>query len=196
MRIFCKMDQKTIPNRRKCCFFDRDGVANVEVDYLHEAEKTVLEAGFVEAVKAAHANGYLAVIITNQAGIARGMFSLQELYQVHERIQELLAEQGEKIDAIYFCPHHPDYTGVCNCRKPAPGMILKAAEELNIDLAQSLMIGDRLSDCQCGKNAGCKASYLVRTGYGLKTLTANPDPEFPVADNSYAAFMDFLKNRE
>ena len=154
------MDQKTIPNRRKCCFFDRDGVANVEVDYLHEAEKTVLEAGFVEAVKAAHANGYLAVIITNQAGIARGMFSLQELYQVHERIQELLAEQGEKIDAIYFCPHHPDYTGVCNCRKPKPGMLIDAAEKFNIDLSQSYMVGDGKNDVDAGVAAGCKSVII------------------------------------
>jgi D-glycero-D-manno-heptose 1,7-bisphosphate phosphatase len=189
------MIQNSNTELRKCCFLDRDGVANVEVDYLHEVEKTVLEEGFADTVKAAHANGYLAIIITNQAGIARGKFPLEDLYKVHDRIQELLAEQGEKIDAIYFCPHHPEYSGECNCRKQAPGMILKAAEEWNIDLSESLMIGDRITDCQCGKNAGCKASYLVRTGYGLKTLAENPDPGFPVADNSYAAFTDFLKKQ-
>ena len=135
------MIQNSNTELRKCCFLDRDGVANVEVDYLHEVEKTVLEEGFADTVKAAHANGYLAIIITNQAGIARGKFPLEDIYKVHDRIQELLAEQGEKIDAIYFCPHHPEYSGECNCRKPAPGMILKAAEEWNIDLSESLMIG-------------------------------------------------------
>ena len=178
---------------KKCCFFDRDGVANVEVDYLHEPEKTVLEQGFAEAVRLAHENGYLAILITNQAGVARGLFPEEDIHKVYEKIQSLLGETGEKLDAMYYCPHYPE--GVCNCRKPAPGMILKAAEEWNIDLSQSLMIGDRITDAQCGKNAGCKASYLVRTGYGKKTLDQNPEPGFPVVDNSYEALSDFLKNQ-
>lgn len=187
------MDKNNISGQAKACFFDRDGVANVEVDYLHEVDKTFLEEGFAQAVKLAHDNGYLAIIITNQAGIARGKFPIEDLYKVHDRIAELLAEQGEKLDAIYFCPHYPD--GVCSCRKPAPGMILKAAEEWNIDLSKSLMIGDRITDAQCGKNAGCQASYLVRTGYGAKTLAEYPAPGFPVVDNSYEALSDFIKKQ-
>lgn len=182
-------------DKRKCCFLDRDGVTNVEVDYLHEVEKTQLEEGLVKTVKTAHANGYLVIIITNQAGIARGKFPIEDLFKVHDYIQQLLAEHGEKIDDIYYCPHYPDITGPCNCRKPAPGMILKAAEDWNIDLAQSVMIGDRLTDVQAGKNAGCQTSYLVRTGYGMKTLAEYPDPGFPVADNSYEAFKDFLSKQ-
>jgi len=189
------MSENSASVLRKACFFDRDGVANVEVDYLHEVEKTVLEQGFAEAVKLAHDNGYLAIIITNQAGIARGKFPIEDLYKVHDRIKELLAEQGTGLDAIYFCPHHPDVNGECGCRKPAPGMILKAAEEWNIDLSQSLMIGDRITDAQCGKNAGCKASYIVRTGYGMETLKEYPEPGFPVVNNSYGALCDFLKNQ-
>lgn len=179
-------------SKKKCCFFDRDGVANVEVNYLHEAEKTVLEEGFAEAVKTAHQHGYLAIIITNQAGVARGMYPESDIAAVHDKLQELLQPYGEKIDAFYYCPHHPSKNGECLCRKPAPGMILRAADEWNIDLAESVMIGDRLSDVQAGINAGCKASYLVRCGYGSKVLSENPDPGCPVADNAYAAVQDFF----
>ncbi len=188
------MSENISSKRTKACFFDRDGVANVEIDYLHEADKTVLEDGFAEAVKLAHANGFLAILITNQAGVARGLFPEDDVHKVYARLQELLAEYGEKLDAMYYCPHYPD--GVCNCRKPAPGMILKAAEEWNIDLSKSLMIGDRITDAQCGSNAGCGACYLVRTGYGVTTLEKYPASGFPVADNSCEALKDFLQKQE
>ena len=184
-------------NKNKACFLDRDGVVNVEVDYLHEPEKTVLENGIAEAVKAIHAHGFLAVVVTNQAGVARGKYPEKDIFAVHEKLQELLfAACGEKIDAFYYCPHHPEFSGECNCRKPNPGMLLQAAEALNIDCSQSLMIGDRISDVNAGRNAGCKACYLVRTGYGLKTLAKEPEPWCPVSDNAYTAFMDFIKGEK
>ena len=125
----------------KAFFLDRDGVVNVEVDYLHEPEKTVLENGIAEAVKAIHAHGFLAVVVTNQAGVARGKYPEKDIFAVHEKLQELLfAACGEKIDAFYYCPHHPEFSGECNCRKPNPGMLLQAAEQYNIDL----MIDDGL----------------------------------------------------
>ena len=186
------MSDFSCKNKRRACFLDRDGVVNVEVSYLHEPEKTVLETGIVEALQAIHKAGFLAVVVTNQAGVARGKYPESDIAKVHEKLQALLSEHGEKIDAFYYCPHHPEHTGECSCRKPNPGMILQAAEELDIDLAQSVMIGDRMSDVKAGINAGCKASYLVRTGYGLETLAKEPSPDCPVADNACTAFLDFI----
>ena len=123
------MSEKSSNIKNKACFFDRDGVVNVEVDYLHEAEKTVLENGIVEALELAHQNGFLAVVVTNQAGVARGKYPEEDIHKVHAKIQELLAVHGEKIDAFYYCPHHPEHTGSCSCRKPEPGMLLQAAKD-------------------------------------------------------------------
>ena len=190
------MTENSSAKKNKACFFDRDGVVNVEVDYLHEAEKTVLEKGIVEALKLVHSHGYLAVVVTNQAGVARGKYPEEDIHKVHDKIQELLAEHGEKIDAFYYCPHHPEHTGECACRKPAPGMLLKAAEELNIDLGASMMVGDRLSDVNAGVNAGCKKSYLVRTGYGEKTLEKNPDYAGAVCNTACEACADFFAGEE
>ena len=191
-RFFIFMSDFSVENKQKACFLDRDGVVNVEVSYLHEPEKTVLENGIVEALKAIHQHGFLAVVVTNQAGVARGKYPEEDIGKVHDKLQELLAQYGEKIDAFYYCPHHPEHTGECACRKPNPGMLLQAAGELNIDLKESLMIGDRMSDVNAGRNAGCKSSYLVRTGYGMETLARTPDISCPVADNAYKAFMDFI----
>lgn len=190
------MSDFSVKNKQKACFLDRDGVVNVEVSYLHEPEKTVLEEGIVEALQAVHKAGFLAVVVTNQAGVARGKYPESDINKVHEKLQELLAAYGEKIDAFYYCPHHPEHTGKCSCRKPNPGMLLQAAEELDIDLAQSVMIGDRMSDVNAGRNAGCKKSYLVRTGYGMETLAKTPSPGCPVADNAYTAFMDFMAEKK
>lgn len=150
----------------KAFFLDRDGVVVEQVHYLCDPEQTRLEKGVAEAIRRMHSKGYLVVVITNQSGVARGKFTMNEVELVHKKIAELLAETGEKIDAFYICPHHPDHDGVCSCRKPAPGLILQAAKELDIDLAASVMIGDKLSDVKCGKNASLKASALIATGYG------------------------------
>ena len=191
-RFFTFMSDFSAANRQKACFLDRDGVVNVEVDYLHEPEKTVLESGIVEALHAVHEHGFLAIVVTNQAGVARGRYPESDVKKVHDKLQELLAEHGEKIDAFYYCPHHPEHTGECSCRKPNPGMLLQAIKDWHIDPAQSLMIGDRMSDVNAGRNAGCKKSYLVRTGYGMKTLAKELQVDCPVSDNAYTAFMDFI----
>ena len=150
----------------KAFFLDRDGVVVEQVHYLCDPEQTRLEKDVAEAIRRMHALGYLVVVVTNQSGVARGRFTMNEVELVHKKIEELLAESGEKIDAFYICPHHPDHDGKCSCRKPAPGLILQAAEELGIDLAASVMIGDKLSDVKCGRNASLKASALIATGYG------------------------------
>ena len=125
----------------------------------------------MEAIKLAHSVGRKVILISNQAGIAKGKFKLEDLKAVHARVEELLAEQGVALDGYYYCPHHakgivPEYTRECPCRKPGPGMILKAAEEHDLDIKNSFMVGDRLTDLEAGINAGCSAVALVRTGYG------------------------------
>lgn len=179
---------------KKACFLDRDGVVNTEVDYLYEPGKVEIVPGTAEALKKLKESGFLRIVVTNQAGVARGMYGKQDVRAVHRRIRELLAAEGAEIDAFFYCPHHEKFTGECGCRKPAPGMLLAAAEKYGIDMKQSFMVGDRLSDLEAGRNAGCAVSYLVRTGYGERVLAGTPvPPEYPVADNLLAAVDDFLR---
>ena len=168
----------------KAFFLDRDGVINVEMDYLCDPEKVILIPGTATAIRRLHEAGYLAVVVTNQSGVARGMYTRNEVDAVHRRIRELLALEGTTIDAFYCCVHHPEYTGICDCRKPAPGMLLQAARELDIDCAGSAMVGDRMSDIAAGRAAGCAESYLVRTGYGMETLRKSDVSGVTVCDGS------------
>lgn len=149
----------------KAIFLDRDGVVNYDVRYCHEPEKIELKPGFVEGLKALHQEGFLAIVITNQGGIALGMYEADAVHACHARIQELLASSGEKIDGFYFCPHHQKVNGDCSCRKPRPGMLFKAARDFDIDITASFMVGDRISDLEAGKNAGCKQGFLVDSFY-------------------------------
>lgn len=152
--------------KRKAFFLDRDGVVVKQVHYLCDPEKTELEKNVVQAIRKLRNKGYMIIIVTNQSGVARGKFTMREVEAVHKKIESLLAEENEKIDAFYICPHHPDFDGECDCRKPAPGLILRAAEEHDIDVSSSVMVGDKLSDVKCGENAGVRYSLLIATGYG------------------------------
>ena len=170
----------------RAVFLDRDGVINVEVNYLHEPEHAVLIPGVADAVTAIHRAGFLAVAVTNQAGAAKGFYPESDIPAVHARLQALLLAAGGKealIDAWYYCPHHPDFTGTCDCRKPAPGMFLRAAADLALELPACFMVGDRMSDLEAGRNAGCARSCLVRTGYGENCVEAAHAAGFPVADD-------------
>ena len=149
----------------KAFFLDRDGVLIEQVEYIKAPDDVKLVPGAAEALKLIHDNGFLAVVVSNQSGIARGKFTTDELMAVQRRMYELLAERGERIDGFYFCPHDP-HVEVCPCRKPRPGMILRAARELDIDVASSFMIGDRPADVETGLNAGCRDCAMVLTGYG------------------------------
>ena len=153
---------------KRAFFLDRDGVIIEQVEYLRDPDAVKLTPGAAEALKLIHQNGFLAVVVSNQSGIARKKFTLDELMAVQERLYALLAEQGEKIDGFYFCPHDP-HVDVCPCRKPKPGMILQAARELGIDVAASYMIGDRPADIETGIAAGCRDCAMVLTGYGEGT---------------------------
>ncbi len=163
-------------------FLDRDGVLIEEVEYLAELGLVKLIPGAAAAVRRANDAGWRVVVVSNQSGVARGLILESFLADVHREIaRQLLDEAGAVIDGFYYCPHHPTegqgiYRIDCDCRKPKSGMLLRAARELGIDLAQSWMIGDRRTDLEAGAAAGCR-TILVRTGYGAATGITDADPE-------------------
>ncbi|MFX1311017.1 MAG: D-glycero-beta-D-manno-heptose 1,7-bisphosphate 7-phosphatase [Promethearchaeota archaeon] len=153
--------------KNKAIFLDRDGVINKEISYLSDPQDFEFIEGSIEALKILKQKGFLLIIITNQAGIARGYFTEEILNKIHDKMISILKHNKIELDSIYYCPHHPDFTGPCNCRKPKPGMILKATLKYNLDLSESFMVGDTLNDIETGKAAHCK-TVLVLTGYGKK----------------------------
>lgn len=176
----------------RACFLDRDGVINEEVNYLHEPDRTVLIPTIAEALRKLRAAGFLAIVVTNQAGVAKGYYPESDIASVHRRIDELLAAESARVDDFFHCPHHPDFSGPCDCRKPSPGMIFAAAAKWNIDLKSSFLIGDRTSDILAGRNAGLAACYLVLTGYG-EIAAASPEAAgMTVVPTPLAAVEDFL----
>ena len=158
---------------RSAVFLDRDGTLNEEVSYLSHPEQLRLIPGTLEALRQLQAQRYLCIIITNQSGIARGYFSERELNEVHGELRQMLRAAQADVDAIYYCPHHPTsgqgvYRSDCSCRKPQPGLLLQAAKDFDIDLANSYMIGDKASDLLAGIAAGCH-TILTLTGYGRQS---------------------------
>ena len=154
----------------KVIFLDRDGTLNEEVNYLHRKEDLVLLPGVPEALKAFKDQGYRLVVVTNQAGVARGYYTEDDVKELHRYMNELLAGQGVKIDAFYYCPHHPEhgigkYKVRCHCRKPETGMFEMAEQDFVVDKASSWMIGDKLIDMEAGRKYGVR-TVLVGTGYG------------------------------
>ncbi|MFX1498809.1 MAG: D-glycero-beta-D-manno-heptose 1,7-bisphosphate 7-phosphatase [Promethearchaeota archaeon] len=177
-------------NINKAIFLDRDGVINEEVNHLSDPENFQFIEGSIEALKILKSLGYLLIIISNQAGIAKGYFSEATLKEIHNKMNRILNENNITLDDIFYCPHHPDFTGPCNCRKPNPGMILKAKDKYNIDLRESFMVGDTLNDIETGLGAKCQ-TVLVLTGYGEKERVKIDEviPDF-IFDN----LLEFAKN--
>jgi D-glycero-D-manno-heptose 1,7-bisphosphate phosphatase len=141
-------------------------------------------------------NGFVVIVASNQAGIAHGYYREEDAILFHQAMKENLAKEGAYIDAIYYCPHHPEakierYRVDCNCRKPKPGMLTRAESELNIDLKQSFIVGDKLSDIEAGKRAGCK-TIMVRTGYGVEELKSNEIDCDYVANDLHDAVQHIL----
>ena len=170
-------------HKKKAVFLDRDGVLNLEKNFISRPEEMELFDFVPEAVGCINRSGYLAVVVTNQSAIARNLCTIDELDAIHKKLETDLGYKGSWLDAIYYCPHHPDkgypeenpeYKIDCDCRKPKTGMFLKAASEFHIDLTRSVMIGDSERDIQAGKNAGC-ITIGVRTGYGIKKTKVMPD---------------------
>ncbi len=150
---------------RPAAFLDRDGTIIVERQYLSDPAGVELERGAAQALAGLAQAGYALVVITNQAGIARGLYGPQDFEAVQARLVEVLAEKGVRLDGVYHCPHHPDFGGLCDCRKPGVGLYLQAADDLGLDVRRSLYIGDRLHDVQPSRVLG-GTGILVRTGYG------------------------------
>lgn len=149
----------------KAVFFDRDGVLNIDTINLYKIEDWQWIDGAKDAIKYCNDNGYLAIIITNQSGIARGLFTEDDVKKLHNFVNDELKKIGAHIDAFYYCPHHAEgsvapYNIECDCRKPKPGLILQACKDFDIDVKKSFMIGDKERDTDCGKNAGCKGTWL------------------------------------
>jgi D,D-heptose 1,7-bisphosphate phosphatase len=163
--------------QQRAVFMDRDGTINQEVGYLSRLEELELFPETYNAVRLINESGMKAIIVTNQSGVGRGFFDETFVDAVHGLINEMLKEKGAFIDRFYFCPHHPVYgKGLykidCDCRKPKPGLLLRAAEELEIDLDRSYMVGDMVKDLQAGHNAGVEKALLVKTGYGRNVVEA------------------------
>ncbi|UCD70771.1 MAG: HAD family hydrolase [Syntrophobacterales bacterium] len=159
----------------RAVFIDRDGTINEEMGYINHVDRFTLLPRTAKAIRLINANGLKAVVVTNQSGVARGMFPESLVGAIHQRMEELLRADGAHIDGIYYCPHHPDfgtpeYRKRCHCRKPATGMIERACSELGIDPKRSYMIGDRIIDVEFGHKIGTKG-ILVLTGYGKGELT-------------------------
>lgn len=161
---------KNLRKKQKAIFLDRDGTINKYAGFLRSINDFELIPGVAEAIKKLNASGYLAIVVTNQPVIARGEVSWEELTEIHNKMETLLGCEGAYLDGIYFCPHHPHsgYEGEvpelkidCECRKPKPGMLLQAAEDFNIDLSLSWMVGDSKDDIEAGINAGCKTALLT-----------------------------------
>ncbi len=181
-----RVQAKNLKNKQKAVFLDRDGTINRYVGFLRNIDEFELLDGVSEAIKTINSLGYLAIVITNQPVIARGEVTYDQLNEIHNKMETLLGAEGAYLDGIYYCPHHPHkgYEGEipelkieCECRKPKPGMILKAADDFNIDLSQSWMVGDGENDISAGIAAGCKTA-LIGEGTFSQDVTINTLNEF------------------
>ena len=144
----------------KAAFFDRDGTINVDTGYLYQPEKLEFIPGVPELIRRYNESGYLVIVITNQSGIARGMFSVEQMKHLHEVMNDRLRREfGAHIDAFYYCPHLPEITGECECRKPKPGLFLQAMQDYEIDPAQSVSYGDSPRD-KAASNAACISHFI------------------------------------
>jgi histidinol-phosphate phosphatase family protein len=175
---------------RPAAFLDRDGVINREVNLLHHPSQLELLPGAANAIRRLNEAGWLAIVITNQPVVARGLCDESQLRVIHDKLETLLGREGAYLDAIYYCPHHPDrgypgenpvYKVACGCRKPATGLLEAAQREFRIDLARSVFVGDTARDIQTGHNAGIR-TVLVRTGYGPEQSCSESSPTYRCAD--------------
>jgi len=169
------VQSRNLRRQQRAVFLDRDGTINRHVGFLKNIDDFVLLPGVAEAIRRINQAGYLAIVVTNQPVIARGDISPKELQDIHNKMETLLGREGAYLDAIYYCPHHPDkgylgerpeYKVHCSCRKPQPGLLLKAAKMFNINLGCSWMVGDGENDIKAGKAAGCRTALIGEGQYG------------------------------
>jgi D-glycero-D-manno-heptose 1,7-bisphosphate phosphatase len=180
-------------------FLDRDGTLLEEAGYLDRLERLIFFPYSIDAVRLLNRAGLAVVVITNQAGIARGIFKESFVAEAHQYITERLAAAGARVDAFYYCPHHPEavlqeFRQTCECRKPSPGMLTRAAADLDLALDRSFVVGDRWHDLEAGQRVGAR-TLLVRTGYG-RTEEAAPKAHVQpsaIVDNVMAAVSWILR---
>ena len=194
----------TGPGARRAVFIDRDGTISEEVGYVNHPSRYRVFPYSAEAVRALNDAGLLAVLVTNQAGVARGYFAEEMIGAVHDRLARELERGGARLDAVYYCPHHPTvgappYRQTCDCRKPRPGLIRRTADDLRIDTAASWMVGDRYGDVELARNAGLRAAFVL-SGYGLgewehQRHAWSHQPDL-VADDLLAAVREILRREE
>ena len=190
--------------RYAAVFMDRDGTICEEVGYLDSTDRLRLLPRSGAAIKLLNDRGFKAVVVTNQSGVARGYFSEARLQELHSELIRRLSQEGAFLDGIYYCPHHPSegevpYRKICNCRKPFPGLLRKAAEDLDLDLALSYTVGDRRADLECGQRVGAKG-VLILSGYGKEELQSQREkwgfqPSF-IAGDLYEAVRWIVGNAE
>lgn len=159
-------------------FLDRDGTLNEDIGYVSDPEDLLIYPCAAEAVRLLNQAGLKVIVVTNQSGVARGLYTEERLRQIHAKLREKMLEAGARIDDFYYCPHHPDlgdsrYRRQCECRKPRPGLLIRASREHDIDLPASYVIGDKAGDMGLAANVGAQG-ILVLTGYGRETLE-HPD---------------------
>lgn len=188
--------------KRRALLLDRDGTICEDVGYLGSVDGLRLLPRSAEAIVSAAEAGFQCVLITNQGGIARGVLDEARLDEIHDRLRELLAAEGARLDGIYYCPHHPDgevtrYRSSCECRKPRPGMLLRARDEMGIDLESSYLVGDHLRDIEAGNAVGA-TTVLVLTGHGRDQLDHDDPVESPpthVASDLHSA-VEWILERD
>jgi D,D-heptose 1,7-bisphosphate phosphatase len=176
----------------RAVFLDKDGTLIEDVPYNIDPERIQLTQGAVEGLQVLSRSGYRLIVITNQSGVARGYFSEEALVAVEERLRQMLAEVGVQLGGFYYCPHHPDgvvqeFAIACSCRKPEPGLLLRAAGEGGIDLRESWFIGDILNDVEAGRRAGCKTILIDNGNETEWQLSRARSPHYTVADLAEAA---------
>lgn len=184
-------------NKVPAIFLDRDGTLNVDHGYVHEIDNFQFIDGVIEAMRELKNMGFALVLVTNQSGIARGMFTENQFMQLTEWMDWSLADRDVDLDGIYYCPHHPEgsvaeYRQECDCRKPQPGMLLSAQKELHIDMAASYIVGDKPDDMQAGAAAGVGTKVLVKTG---KPVTPEGEAVADWVINSLADLPARIKQR-
>jgi len=179
---------------KKAVFLDRDGVINEEVNYLSRVEDFKFIPNALKALKLLSDTDFKIIIITNQSGICRGYFIMDDVRKIHDYMLEEFKKEKVRIDGIYICPHHPDED--CECRKPKIGLLIEAAREFDLNLKESYFIGDKTTDIQTGKNALCK-TILVETGYSGKDSTYDVESDFVARDLLEAVkFIVSHKNKQ
>lgn len=179
---------------RVAVFLDRDGTVIEEVGYVNHPDRMKLLPRSAEAIRLLNDADLAAVLVTNQSGVARGYFPEKLVLELHAKLERILAQEGARLDAIYYCPHHPDVgpPGLrmdCDCRKPRTGLLDRASADLGIDLARSYMIGDTFRDVKCAQAAGAFA-IMVQTGYGLGELEHHPDRGRVIPDHQAIDLLD------